>query len=417
MNNPNITMEEYIKLKEEKARRHGRVYNWETATYGKIWYDDDDVHDLIYMETEFPAIVFDDTFMSQVALSCEPTSLEGNVMNIDTQGSNKLLETSHDRISKIFNVKGFNMILNDNIMAWNYLNNEMLLNLIKNLYVPFGISFDPNRFYKDAVYAMKLRRLRFEGLEYTDTDIADFEKRLGKIYGREGCSGTGLHTAEEMDTTGFGLYWTESARQILNKGDLSAYWRGISSKGDFLRFVHFYTAIGDPMLRLCHRLITCSIDGRSQAPEKVTVTDLFYLKRIDVGSVNTPYLLARLLTEQRLPGLTMIVQDLPMIDMAELVRLQICKELDDTWGWVAPGPKRQHDAAAGFLEVAKSAHDVDEDVQAVSAPVQAPQPPLAAGPTRTMAQRIARLEEDIYGMEGTLGEQKEVLDSMALDFS
>nr|GFB88456.1 hypothetical protein [Tanacetum cinerariifolium] len=26
----------------------------------------------------------------------------------------------------------------------------------------------------------------FEGLQYTDTDIADFEERLGMIYGREG---------------------------------------------------------------------------------------------------------------------------------------------------------------------------------------------------------------------------------------
>ncbi|GKA41402.1 hypothetical protein Tco_0733995 [Tanacetum coccineum] len=33
MDNPNITMEEYIRLEEEKARRHGKVYNWETAKY------------------------------------------------------------------------------------------------------------------------------------------------------------------------------------------------------------------------------------------------------------------------------------------------------------------------------------------------------------------------------------------------
>ncbi|GKD92992.1 hypothetical protein Tco_1372829, partial [Tanacetum coccineum] len=33
MDNPNITMEEYIRLEEEKARRHGKVYNLETATY------------------------------------------------------------------------------------------------------------------------------------------------------------------------------------------------------------------------------------------------------------------------------------------------------------------------------------------------------------------------------------------------
>ncbi|GJS50584.1 hypothetical protein Tco_0623946 [Tanacetum coccineum] len=67
MNDPNI-----IRLEQEKARRHGKVYNWETTTYGRIW-DDDDVHNLRYVETEFPAIVFDDTFTSQAAFSCEPT--------------------------------------------------------------------------------------------------------------------------------------------------------------------------------------------------------------------------------------------------------------------------------------------------------------------------------------------------------
>nr|GEY44655.1 hypothetical protein [Tanacetum cinerariifolium] len=73
MDNPNITTKEYIRLKEEKARRHGRVYNWETATYGKIWHDDD-VHDLRYVETEFPAIGFNDELTYDEALSCEPTA-------------------------------------------------------------------------------------------------------------------------------------------------------------------------------------------------------------------------------------------------------------------------------------------------------------------------------------------------------
>ncbi|GKF73128.1 hypothetical protein Tco_0219460, partial [Tanacetum coccineum] len=72
MDDPNITVEEYIRLKEEKAGRHGKVYNWETATYGKIW-DNEDVQDLGSVETEFPAIVFNDTLTSEIALSCEPT--------------------------------------------------------------------------------------------------------------------------------------------------------------------------------------------------------------------------------------------------------------------------------------------------------------------------------------------------------
>ncbi|GJZ15141.1 hypothetical protein Tco_0550818 [Tanacetum coccineum] len=71
MDNPNITMEEYIKLEEEKARRRGKVYNWETAMYGKMW-DNEDVYDLASVETEFLAIVFNDTLTSKAALLCEP---------------------------------------------------------------------------------------------------------------------------------------------------------------------------------------------------------------------------------------------------------------------------------------------------------------------------------------------------------
>ncbi|GJW03678.1 hypothetical protein Tco_1562534 [Tanacetum coccineum] len=82
MDNPNITMEEYVRLEEEKARRRGKVYNWETATYGKIW-DNEDVHDLGSVETEFPAIVFNDTLTSEAALSCEPTISSLNNDEID----------------------------------------------------------------------------------------------------------------------------------------------------------------------------------------------------------------------------------------------------------------------------------------------------------------------------------------------
>ncbi|GJZ25485.1 hypothetical protein Tco_0569738 [Tanacetum coccineum] len=76
MDDPNITMEEYIRLEEEKAHSRGKVYNWETATYGKIW-NDEDVHGLRSVETEFPAIVFNDAFTSEVTLSCE---LHNNTM-------------------------------------------------------------------------------------------------------------------------------------------------------------------------------------------------------------------------------------------------------------------------------------------------------------------------------------------------
>ncbi|GKB99356.1 hypothetical protein Tco_0985493 [Tanacetum coccineum] len=82
MDDPDITMEEYIRLEEGKARRHGKVYNWETTAYGKIRYDED-IHDLKSVETEFPAIVLNDALISEVTLSCEPTVSPLNDNKID----------------------------------------------------------------------------------------------------------------------------------------------------------------------------------------------------------------------------------------------------------------------------------------------------------------------------------------------
>ncbi|GJS14638.1 hypothetical protein Tco_0409110 [Tanacetum coccineum] len=84
MDDPNITMEEYIRIEEEKARRRDKVYNWETATYGKIW-DNEDVHDLGSVETKFSAIVFNDTLTSEATLSCAPTVSSPNDNEIDSR--------------------------------------------------------------------------------------------------------------------------------------------------------------------------------------------------------------------------------------------------------------------------------------------------------------------------------------------
>ncbi|GJU63239.1 hypothetical protein Tco_1245074 [Tanacetum coccineum] len=400
--------------------------------------------------------------------------------------------------------------LDVNIVALNYLVNGMLLNIIKNLYVPFGIPFGPKRYYKDGGCTRMLRRpryvfftlfelgklvskigydvldmalpprdqrhhyLRSEGLEYTDADITDFEERLGRIYGREihrvqvfnfgglteltdkGLSsrmlmehkddqgqgvftsrdwrklfeirgplfqlgkvrrrmswrefmlGMGLHIAEEIESVGFSTYWAESAIQIPDKGDLSAYWIGILYAGDFLGTAPSYTSIRDPMLRLCHRLIACSIAGRSQAPEKVIMTDLFYLMGMDVGSSNIPYLLARylrLFAKGRKRG-AMIFGGQFVARLAEHFGLLTEERLQGLMVVTAGTPVMTEDALV-----------VDEGAPTVPAPVQAPQAPPAAGPTSTITQRLGRLKEDVHGLRGALGEQKEVLDNMACDFS
>ncbi|GJY44315.1 hypothetical protein Tco_0432528 [Tanacetum coccineum] len=92
-----------------------------------------------------------------------------------------------------------------------------------------------------------------------------------------------------------------------------------------------YPLIRDLVLRLCHRMMAHSIAGRIQAPKKVTVTGLFYLRARLAEHFG-------LLTEERLRGLT-----------------------------VALGPKRQPDATTGALGVAEDAPVVNEGDQVVSA--------------------------------------------------
>ncbi|GJW17441.1 hypothetical protein Tco_0024877 [Tanacetum coccineum] len=79
------------------------------------------------------------------------------------------------------------------------------------------------------------------------------------------------------------------------------------------------------------------------------------------------------------------------------MRVVICEEIDGTWAWVAPGPERQPDATAGVPETAEDALVADESALAIPAPMQAPQPPPPAVElTRTITQRLARVEEDVH---------------------
>nr|GEW79524.1 hypothetical protein [Tanacetum cinerariifolium] len=348
MNDPNITMEEYIGLEEEKAQKHGKVFKWETAKYGKIWYDED-IHDLRSFETEFLAIAFNDEVSSEKTLSCKPT-----------------VSSLNDEIN-------FRVSFDDS-------NDEDYM-------------FDPKRYYKDGDCVIMLWRPRIEGLnfynfvlsllilqlwlfQFVTRGISTLGRARRRMSWRQFILALGLYTDEEMQTVGFGPYWAENARQIPDKGDLRDYWIEISSAGDFLGTAMSYTMIQEPIIRLCHRLIACSIARRSQAPKKVSVTDLFYLRGMDVGSVNVPYLLARYLRlfgDGRKIGAHMSGG-----------QLQICEQLDDMWAWVALGPERQLDAMVGAPETAEDAPAMDEGGQANPAPVQAPPPLPPPTSARTM---------------------------------
>nr|GEV31228.1 putative reverse transcriptase domain-containing protein [Tanacetum cinerariifolium] len=109
----------------------------------------------------------------------------------------------------------------------------------------------------------------------------------------DGQSKRTIQTIEDMlraCTIDFAKGWekhlplADSSRVIASKADLRDYWIGISSSGDFLTRVPSYTAIREPLKRLCHRLIAVTITRRGWAPKKVTTTDLYYLRSMDEGT-------------------------------------------------------------------------------------------------------------------------------------
>nr|GEW52220.1 hypothetical protein [Tanacetum cinerariifolium] len=89
-----------------------------------------------------------------------------------------------------------------------------------------------------------------------------------------------------------------------------------------------------PLRRLCHCLIMFIIIGRGQAPEKEE----------SGGKMFGGHFIARLakhfgvIIEENLRGSTMVVRDLMMIDMDELVRLRICEIFGDA-PLAAPAPR------------------------------------------------------------------------------
>ncbi|GKB32108.1 putative reverse transcriptase domain-containing protein [Tanacetum coccineum] len=236
--------------------------------------------------------------------------------------------------------------------------------------------------------------LRYQVEGYDEDIVHNYDQRIETIWGRpvnqrQFILALGLHIEEEMAEAGFRAYSQGSERVIPDKGDLRDYWMEISFDKDLLGPAPSYVFIRDPLRRLCHRMIACSISGKGHAPEKVTGVDLFYLRSMDRGTSNVPYLLAQylfrhakgrksgtrlsgrhligcliahfgLVSDQGLKGLSVVTRELPLIDLHELRRLNICLRIGDSWAWVASGPERQPDTMVGASGATKDAPAADE---------------------------------------------------------
>ncbi|GJZ05626.1 hypothetical protein Tco_0539419 [Tanacetum coccineum] len=182
MDDPNLTMEEYIRLEEGKAHKRGKVFNWQTATYGKIRVDDD-LYNLSSVEAEFLAIVINDAVAPQDELQCKSQAIS----TLKTEGLNF-----------------YTLVLSSIDFA--------------------DVALPPHE--------QRHMFLRYEGLEYPDTDIVDFKRRLARIHRREvhrvlvfdfrglpdlmaeGLSGRML--MEHRDETGVSVFTSRAWRMMFN---------------------------------------------------------------------------------------------------------------------------------------------------------------------------------------------------------
>ncbi|GKE67927.1 hypothetical protein Tco_1522088, partial [Tanacetum coccineum] len=113
MEDPNITMEEYIKLEEEKDHRRDsltepveiphRIDGFDLKTKTSLSECDEEEQNIVYFNDLFPLnIIYPDDLESNKDNDDNEIDIiqssECDVINIDVQGSNKLLETNHNRI-------------------------------------------------------------------------------------------------------------------------------------------------------------------------------------------------------------------------------------------------------------------------------------------------------------------------------
>ncbi|GKC69650.1 hypothetical protein Tco_1115533 [Tanacetum coccineum] len=442
MYDPNMTMEEYIKLEEEKAHRRGRVFNWEAATYGKIRVDDD-FYDLRYVETEFPAIalndelssektlssiVFNETLTSEAALSCEPTVSPLNVVidfriSFDESDNEDCTENDNDKVNMPFlpspestvsyinDLDYFNnfekefpaIIYNDAQMSKLDFFTEPTLSpqhidefdlkdetsLSECDEVEQNVLYFNDLFYFNVIYPDDSK-----SDEDNDDDKIDIEHSSGDLSVIPLPNVINNNDRTRMSIPAFRVCMCASAAllecpQHIDEFDLKDE-TSLSEYDEVEQIVLYFNDLF-PFNIIRPDDLKSDEDndnneiGIVQSPRGLEYTDvdiadfesrLAKIYRREVHRVQVFDFEGLLdLMAEGLSARMIIAPPLPVIDLAELVRLQICVEIDDTWAWVALGPERQPDDVAGAPEAAEDAPIDDEDGQAVLEPVQMPHPP------------------------------------------
>ncbi|GJV19431.1 hypothetical protein Tco_1368451, partial [Tanacetum coccineum] len=327
-----------------------RVFNWETATYGKIRFDND-FHDLRSVETEFPTIALNDELSSEKTLSYESTASSLNDEEIDFRIS---FDESDDEDYAIIcdkNSFSYKMIFVNNMKTDSENDN-------KKVNMPVLPPPEPTVSYFDDLDFLNEFENEFPSIVYNDeTSLSEYDEVEQNV-----------------------LYFNDLFPfNIIRPDDLK------SDEDNDNNEIDFESRLAKIYRREVHRVQVFDFEG-------------------------LPDLMA-----EGLSARIIITPPLPVIDLAEIVRLQIFVDIDDTWAWVALGPERQPDDVVGAPEDAEDAPVDDEDGQAILAPIQTPHPPPPLVDARSIPQRLGRLEEEMQGLRRDAGSLHELVERSITD--
>nr|GEV01329.1 DNA helicase [Tanacetum cinerariifolium] len=269
MDDLNITMEEYTRLEKEKARKHGKVLNWEITKYGRIRYDED-IHDLRSVKTKFPAIVFNDNLTLNETLSCEPTisSLKNNEINFrisfdefDDEDYTVIFDKNccNDDLDffKDFESEFRAIVYNDALMSKSNFSTEPTL-------CPQHIN---ELDLKDETSFSEYDEVEQNVLYYNDLFLFNI------IYPND------LKSNKDNDDNEIDMI--QSSRSFYVSFGIPFGPKWYYKDGDYTRMLRRQDMAPlppheqrhpfhrDQVLRLCHRMMAHSIAGRSQEPEKI----------------------------------------------------------------------------------------------------------------------------------------------------
>ncbi|GKD90911.1 hypothetical protein Tco_1366418 [Tanacetum coccineum] len=362
MDDLNITMEEYIRLEEEKARRHSRRFNWQTATFGKVKnYDDEDDYPIDF-ETEFPAIVFGNTLTT---IPSEPTVCPPNKNKVDFRIS--LDESDDEDYTIIFDENPFsNKIISVNDLKKTSSGNDRPL------------SPNPTVDYFDGLDYFKDFKNEFPTIFYNDGLTSKSDLGIKPLINSE-CidefnliDETSLSEYDEKVVSRFNdLFNDNHPNDLKSEKDDDD-----NNIGIHIRRINLMS--DTPYQTNPHM----AYRAWGQAPEKVTGVDLFYLRSMDRGTTNVPYLLAHYL----------FMHAKGRKSKARLSGGHFIGRLAMHFGLVSDeGLRGLQAAAAGANEADEGSPAAEEVAPEIPAPVQAPPPPPPAPQPRTMSQRIERL--------------------------